>query len=121
MKYFMTSMGTWALPLFILTVAILILTVKKVVDLYFRKDLSAAGLASGLHAIIFWGAVTAVTGLLGQMSGTYNAMLAISKAEAISPSIVATGLGESFTTTISGIIWFVLLHRYNRVVSTVNH
>lgn len=116
-------MGTWALPLFIITAAILVLSVKKVIDLYFRKDLTAGEMARGLHAILFWGSITAVVGLLGQLSGMYKSMQVISRAAAISPALIAAGFGESLTTTIfglqvligAGIIWFILLNRYNRL------
>ncbi len=116
-------MGTWAVPLFIISLAIIALVVKKTVDLYFRKGLSNAQLFKGLHAIIFWGVISAVTGILGQATGIYNAMLAISRAESLSPAIIASGFGQALTTTIygihvlivSGIVWFILLARYNRI------
>ena len=125
MNSFIASMGTWALPLFIIAIAILVLSIKKVADLYFRKDLTAAEMAKGLHAIIFWGGITAVVGFLGQLSGMYNAMQVISRATAISPQKTATGFGESLTTTIfglqvlivAGIIWFILLNRYHKLLS----
>jgi hypothetical protein len=124
MNNFFTSMGTWALPLFIIAIAILVLSIKKVADLYFRKNLTACEMAKGLHAIIFWGGMTAVVGFLGQLSGMYNAMQVISRASAISPQKIAIGFGESLTTTIfglqvlivSGIIWFILLNRYNKLL-----
>ncbi|MBN1163173.1 MAG: hypothetical protein JXB45_01205 [Candidatus Krumholzibacteriota bacterium] len=91
MTYFIASMGMWKFPLFIITIAIAILSLKKIADLYFRKELTPAQLVRGLHAIIFWGAVTDAVGFLGQVSGTYNAMDAISRAEAISPAVCAAG------------------------------
>ena len=76
-----------------------------------------------MHAIIFWGGITAAVGFLGQISGTYNAMNAIARAEQINPSLVAMGFAESLTTTIYGLdvlivsalIWFILLNRCRKV------
>ncbi len=124
MSYFIASMGKWAIPQIIISAVILVLSIKKVIDLYFRKDLAKEDMVKGLHAILFWGGITAVIGFLGQVSGMYNAMLAISSASALSPAVIAAGFGQSLTTTIyglvtliiSGIIWFVLLGRYNRLM-----
>ncbi len=124
MSYFIASMGKWAIPQIIISAVILVLSIKKVIDLYFRKDLAKEDMVKGLHAILFWGGITAVIGFLGQVSGMYNAMLAISAASALSPAVIAAGFGQSLTTTIyglvtliiSGIIWFVLLGRYNRLM-----
>ena len=124
MKYFIISMGKWVIPQVLITIAILIMTIKKVIDLYFKKDLAKEDLVKGLHAILFWGGISAVIGVLGQVSGMYNAMLAISAASAISPPVIAAGFGQSLTTTIyglvvlifSGIIWFVFLGRYHRLL-----
>ncbi len=115
-------MGMYKYPMFILVIVILLLAVKKAVDLFGGKDLTNSQLEKGLHAIIFWGAISAVFGILGQITGIYNALNAIIRAEEIDPRICAAGFAQSFTTSIFGlnvlmfsaIVWFVLLSRYRK-------
>jgi biopolymer transport protein ExbB/TolQ len=110
----------------IIALAIAVLTVIKAVDLWGKKDLSPHKLERGLHAILFWGAVSAVFGFLGQISGIYRALTIIISAKEISPNVVAQGFAESFTTTIFGmeillisaIIWFIFLGRYKKLTSS---
>jgi biopolymer transport protein ExbB/TolQ len=119
-------MGIFGLPMILIAIAIAVLTIKKVVDLFVKKDLPSHKLQSGLHAILFWGAVCAVFGILGQVTGTYNALGVIMKAREISPNMVAQGFAESLTTTIFGlgvllvsaIIWFILFGRYRKLIAS---
>ncbi len=75
-----------------------------------------AGDCRRLDALLFWGAVAALLGLLGQALGIYNAMGAIMRATDISPPLIARGFLGSFTTTLlglgalaaSGLAWSVL-------------
>jgi uncharacterized membrane protein len=126
MGYFFKSMGVFGLPMIIIAVVIAVLIIKKAVDLFVRKDLPPRKLEGGLHAILFWGAVSAVFGVLGQYTGIYKALSVIMKAKQISPNLVAQGFAESFTTTIFGlgillisaIAWFILLGRYRKLTSS---
>jgi len=126
MSYFFSSMGVFGIPLIVIALVILVLVIRKAVDLWGRKDLSASRLESGLHAILFWGAVSALFGVLGQLTGIYNALGAIMKAREISPNVVAQGFAQSFTTTIFGletllvsaIIWFILYGRYRKLTAS---
>ena len=66
--------------------------------------------------ILFWGALCAVLGFLGQYTGIYNALGAIIRATEIDPRVCAEGFRQSFSTTLAGlgvlvgsaIAWFVL-------------
>lgn len=126
MVYFFKSMGPYGLPMIIIAVAIAVLAVKKSVDLFVKKDLPPYKLQSGLHAILFWGAVSAVFGVLGQFTGIYRALGIIISAKEISPNVIAQGFAESFTTTIFGlevllvsaIIWFILFSRYRKLTAS---
>lgn len=108
MPYFMRAMGMWFFPLLILFVVIVILAIKKAIDLFGGRDLTEAQLEGGLHAVLFWGVISAVVGFLGQVSGIYNALQVISKATEISPKIVAMGFAESFTSAIFGLVIFLV-------------
>ena len=126
MGYFFASMGMFRFPMIIIIIAILVLIVRKVADLYLRKELPPRKLEAGLHAILFWGAVSAVLGVLGQLTGIYNALGAIMRAKEISPSVIAQGFAQSFTTTIFGleillvsaIVWFILYGRYRKLTAS---
>jgi biopolymer transport protein ExbB/TolQ len=126
MVYFFKSMGPFGPLLTIIALVIAVLIVRKIVDLWIRKDLSPHKLESGLHAILFWGAVSAVLGVLGQITGIYNALSVIVRATEISPNVVAQGFAESFTTTIFGIeilvisaiAWFILFCRYRKLIAS---
>ena len=126
MGYFFASMGPFSYPMIIITLAILVLAIRKVIDLFFRKDLPAHKLERGLHAILFWGSVNAVLGFLGQITGIYRALGVIINATEIAPKVIAMGFAESFTTTIFGIetgivaaiIWFILYGRYKKLTAS---
>jgi uncharacterized membrane protein len=125
MLRFMQSMGSFGFLEIVLLIVIAVLAVKKAIDLFGRSGLDTASLESGLHAILFWGVVALVAGVLGQVSGIYNALNVIIRAQEIDPKIVAMGFAESFTTTIFGlavflvaaVIWFALYTRYKRLAA----
>lgn len=111
----------WLLLIFAIT--IVALTVKKSIDLFGMPTKQSANLDKGLNAIIYFGGLSLVFGILGQISGIYNALVAISKASDISPQIIFMGFSQSFLSTLFGlwilifssIFWFVLRARYKKV------
>jgi len=113
-------------PVLMLTaLVILALTVWTAVHVRRRDRVGDPTFENRLNGILFWGCISAVLGLLGQFSGLWHALGAISKAEMIDPRIVAMGLMESFSTTIlgltilllSGVVWFALRSWARRVGS----
>ena len=115
--------GIYMFPLLALAVVILVLTVKKSVDLFAREGLDREQLERGLSAILFWGCVAAVLGVLGQLQGQYISLKIISQAGAVSPNLVAEGMRVSLITTLfgltqlafAGIAWFTLSTRFQRL------
>jgi len=57
-----------------------------------------------INAVLFWGAIGAVVGLLGQATGIYLALRVISLAPEISFPIVVEGFAISFLPTITGFL-----------------
>ena len=120
---FIQQMGKFGYLLIILSIVVVALAVKKSIDLFMRKDLGPYQLEKGLHGILFWGVIAAVLGILGQISGIYNALHAIVRATEIDPRIIYMGFAESFTTTLYGlttlvlsaVIWFALYARYKKL------
>ena len=117
--------GFYMWPLLLFAIIIIVLSIKKIIDLFFKSDLSHAELESGINSILFWGGMSVLIGFLGHFHGLYLAMVAISRANDISPAIVAMGYGISLITVLFGllnllfsaIIWFVLRWRFNKLIS----
>jgi hypothetical protein len=109
--------------LLIIAIMILVLSVRKALQLYGTKELPRPALEAGINAIVFWGAISAIVGFFSHYLGVYYAMLAINRANDISPAIVAYGYSMSLITILSGltififsaIIWFVLRWRYKQI------
>jgi len=123
-KLFMQG-GFYMWPLLLFAIIILVLSLKKIIDLFFKSDFSHAKMESGINSILFWGGMSVLIGFLGHFHGLFLAMEAISRASDISPAIVAAGYGVSLITVLFGllillfssIIWFVLRWRFKQLVS----
>jgi hypothetical protein len=63
---------------------------------------------AGIDAILFWGVWAAVVGLLGTFFGIYQAAGAIEGAGAINPAIIWGGIKVALTTTVFGLLVFVV-------------
>ena len=98
--------GPFGVILVLLVLLNLALVVWTLVQLFGSEGSVKPALRNRINAILFWGAVGGVLGLLGQANGIYLALRAISRAPEISPPIVMEGFAISFLTTIMG---FVLL------------
>jgi len=107
---FIKQSGVTGIPLLLLTVVIIGLIGFVIVG-HRRRDVSGP-----LFAILFWGFTAAVLGFLGQCAGLYNALVAISGADELSPQVISQGFAQSFSTTLwgggllllAGLAWFVL-------------
>ena len=121
-QFFMDG-GMMMWILLILTILILILSIKKAIQLYGNQELPKTVLETGINAIIFWGAIAAIFGFFAHYLGVYYAMLAIFQANDISPAIVALGYSMSLITILTGltifmfsaVIWFVLRWRFKQI------
>jgi hypothetical protein len=123
LQFFMNG-GPFMFILLFLFVLILVLSVKKVIDLFATKETNPALLEKGVNAIIFWGAFSVVIGFLAHFLGIYEAMQAIARASDISPAIVSMGYSMSLITVLSGLfifmvsalIWFFLRWRLKNIM-----
>jgi len=109
--------------LLIIAFVILVLSIRKAIQLYSNQEVSKSVMESGINAIVFWGAISAIVGFFAHYLGVYYAMIAISQANDISPAIVARGYSMSLITILTGltifiisaIIWLILRWRYKQV------
>ena len=122
LKFFIQG-GLMMHLLLILAIIIIVLSVRRVIELYSKKDISKVKLESGINTIIFWGIISLILGYFAHYLGFYNAMEAIKRANDISPAIVAGGYAESLSTILVGlfifmfsaIVWFTLRWRYKKI------
>ena len=108
MFVFFQKCGPYGWLLLAMTVTNTVLFILTVMKLLGDRERPVPGLQHRLNAILFWGVIAAVTGLLGQYHGIYNALNAIMRATEISPSVIAMGFAESFTTTLWGLVLCVV-------------
>ena len=112
--------------LLLLAVVIIILTVKKSIDLFALKDLSPAKQEIGINAVLFWGVMSLIIGIFAHFVGIMYAMYAIRMANDISPAIVAGGYAVSLITILFGLLilmlssifWFILRWKYKSISSS---
>ncbi len=107
-------------PLILMALIILVLTIKKFYELFLKTENPLYELEYGINAILFWGVISAVFGILAQWTGIYNALSEIIKADDVSFGIMVRGYQVSFITSlfglqiciVAGVFWFLLRWRY---------
>ena len=123
MMYWILAGGPLMNLLIVLTIVILVLSIKKSVDLFLRSDQERERLERGLSAILFWGCVCAVVGFLGQFTGMYLSLSIIRSFGVVNPALVAEGIAVSLLTTLFGLMilmfsalaWFALRCRLRQL------
>lgn len=122
MIQFFIEGGQHMWPLLFLAIVILVLSVKKSIQIFGKGDWTPVQLEAGLNAILFWGGISAVLGFYAHFLGIYYAMQEIALASDISPAIVAKGYQMALNTVLTGlfifmcsaVIWFVLRWKIKR-------
>jgi len=115
------SMGPWKWPLLLIAIIILILIGIKVYDFLIRKEAKK----QNLNAILFWGCVAAIVGIVGQFSAIWNLLDQIMDASDLSAPMIWMGFLSSFTSTQFGLIillfsalcWWALKNVYDSLAS----
>lgn len=105
---FFINGGLYMWLMLILFVFVIGLFIKKLIQIQ-KQDLRLPqDFERGLWTIPFWGIISLALGFYGHYHGVYMAMLNISQANDISPSIVAEGYAVSLITVLSGLFIFIL-------------
>jgi hypothetical protein len=102
------NLGAFKVPLFLLSISVLLVIVLLSIDRFFRSDLHEERFKRGMNALLVLGSLSAAVGMLGQIMGIWYALAAIMVAADISPEIVYKGLQASFATTYFGFITFFI-------------
>jgi biopolymer transport protein ExbB len=117
--------GPYMWLLLALTMVIAVLVIRKAIDLFVRSGLERDRLERGLNAILFWGCISAVLGVLGQFHGYYISLKIVASAPTISPRMLAEGMAVATITTMFGMVqlffaalaWFGLTYRYRSLTA----
>ena len=110
----MRELGVTGYPL--LVIAILIVWSALRVGLDLRRERSVPPTRAGVNAILYWGVLAALVGVLGTMVGFSQVAGFIAGASQISPSLVWGGVKVALSTaiagftllTLAGLIWLPL-------------
>lgn len=113
---FLREAGPVIFPLMLLAVVVLWLTLWNALVLLLRGNAAPAHRRHSIDSILFWGAVAAVLGFLGQWIGIIKLSKHIALKGVVNPPAVIMGLSESLLTTVSGMViltvaaflWFFL-------------
>jgi len=120
---FFMWMGSYKIPMMTIALIIIVLIIRKVIDIFFRYKKSDIDVKKYLDSILFWGRLGLIVGILAQITGIYSALTEIINASEISPQVVMIGFRGSFTSTIFGLFlliiayisWYLLKLRANKI------
>lgn len=118
------SCGPMLWPMMVLTAVVLVMSLVSALRLL--RGRAGPRVRSSINAILFWGVVTAVLGLLGQWMGLYKGTQVILRDGprlGINPQAVGLGFAEALRTSIlgvtvlivSGVAWFLLQAWWRRL------
>ena len=107
--------------LLLLGIFISILSIKAIIELFFKNQIDRQT-ESSINSILFWGGISAGLGIFGHFNGIFLAMQRILEARDTSPAIVADGYMMAFSNIIFGLlilliaslIWLILKWRFKK-------
>jgi uncharacterized membrane protein YjfL (UPF0719 family) len=113
---FLLEAGPFIWPIILLCLVIIFLALWNCLLLLVQPHISAAHRRQSINAILFWGGVAAVLGVLGQWMGIHRMTVAVAEKGIVNPQMVAYGISESLLTPVAGmavlvvaaITWFFL-------------
>ena len=107
MARFLMEAGPLIWPVILLLLVIVGLVIKNTVALIGKKG-EPANLRHSIDAVLFWGSVAAVIGLLGQWLGVMKIITMLVEHGVVSPNMVVLGLSESLLTPVAGMFVLVI-------------
>jgi hypothetical protein len=97
------SAGSFGTPLTILTLLLAALIPRAFWHAQRAPNHLDDAVNKGRAAILFWGFVAAILGLLGQCTALYRTLGTVVEAKALDPRVTAEGFATSFVTTLWGV------------------
>lgn len=103
-------------PIILLSQVIGILALWNVIALLVWGRASLQRRRQSIDGVLFWGAVAAIVGFLGQWMGIHKMSVVVAEHGVVNPKMVAYGISESLLTSVAGmavlvgalLLWFVL-------------
>jgi len=102
------TMGPFKIPMIVISILVLAVIVLIVVDTFARKNVNLERRKRSMSTLLVLGSMNAIVGMLGQIMGIWFALAAILQAADINPDMVMGGLMATFTTTIYGLVTFIV-------------
>jgi len=102
------AMGPFKIPMILISLIVLILIIYSVILKFQKPESDGQKLQKSLNALIVIGSFNFALGMVGQITGIWEAIDAIKKAGDINPEIVMNGILVSFGTTIYGLVTFMV-------------
>ena len=117
--------GPFMWILLLITGAVVSLSVRDAIALSTPAGFRRVESRNGSGAILFWGCIAAVLGILASLIALYLSLSAIRAASAVNPNLEAEGLAVALITTIFGFVilayaataWFVLRFWMRKIAS----
>lgn len=106
MKEAFLSGGIVMWPLLLIGVAVLVIAARAALQI--RGAGASEGASTRLRALLFWGVMSLVLGLLGTTIGIVQMTQAIALAGGAEVSTISAGIGVSLVTFIFGILVFLV-------------
>ena len=108
--------GPFMWILLLITVTVVTLSCRDALALAKGRDSSHIESRNGSGAILFWGCIAAVLGVLASLIAVYLSLSAIRQAGLVNPNLLAEGISVALITTIFGLLilaysavaWFTL-------------
>lgn len=115
--------GPFGPVMIVLALVVVVLAVRCALRLSGADPVTGPATEQGINAVLFWGGLAALIGLLGQYSGVYVSMDGITRLENPGVGLIAAGIRESMTPAILGLAilivaaaaWLPLRARHARV------
>jgi len=102
------SLGPFKIPLAALLLIVLILIIYSFYLKFRKVEPDHQALQKSLNTLLVLGSFNLALGMIGQITGIWDAIDAIKAAGDINPDIVMTGIKVSFGTTIFGLVTFMI-------------
>ena len=102
------SLGPFKIPLAAMLLIVLILIIYSFYLKFRKAEPDNQALQKSLNTLLVLGSFNLALGMIGQITGIWDAIDAIKAAGDINPDIVMTGIKVSFGTTIFGLVTFMI-------------
>ena len=102
------SLGPFKIPLAAMLLIVLMLIIYSLYLKFRKAEPDHQALQKSLNTLLVLGSFNLALGMIGQITGIWDAIDAIKAAGDINPDIVMTGIKVSFGTTIFGLVTFMI-------------